>query len=132
MRTGRRRTSRRAVAHDREEPGLQRHLAVVGAQRGQRADEGVLDDLLGVVVRAAEHLARVADQPLLVAGVDGVEGAVVAGAHEVDELLVGGGAVGGRVKEDRHGPRFGAGRAPAPSHPRVTPGPPRWGIHHPG
>ena len=51
----------RAVAHDREEPGLERHLAAVGAQRGQRADEGVLDDLLGVVVRAAEHLARVAD-----------------------------------------------------------------------
>lgn len=98
-----------AVAHDREEPWLQRHLAAVGAQRGQRAHEGVLHDLLGVVVRAAEHLARVADQPLLVAGVDGVEGPIVALAHEVDELLVGGGAVGGRVKEDRHDPRIGAG-----------------------
>ena len=96
----------RAVAHDGEEPWLERHLAVVGAQGGQRADEGVLDDLLGVVVRAAEHLARVAGEPLLVARVDRVEGAVVAGAHEVDELLVGGGPVGGRVKEDRHDSRL--------------------------
>jgi hypothetical protein len=57
----------------------------------RRADEGVLDDLLGVVVRAAQQLARVADEPLLVAGVDRVEGAVVARAHQVDELLVAGG-----------------------------------------
>ena len=96
----------RAVAHDGEEPGLERHLAAVGAQGGQGADEGVLDDLLGVVVRAAEHLARVAGEPLLVARVDRVEGAVVARAHEVDELLVGGGPVGGGVKEDRHDSRL--------------------------
>jgi len=75
----------------------------------RRAHEGVLHDLLGVVVRAAEHLARVADQTLGVALVDGIEGAVVAGADEVDELFVAGGPVGGRVKEDRHGSRFGPG-----------------------
>jgi hypothetical protein len=63
------------------------------------------------VVRTAEHLARVADQPLLVAGVNGVEGPVVALAHEVDELLVGRGPVGGRVKEDRHDSSFGAAGA---------------------
>ena len=131
MRTGRRSTSRRAVAHDREEPWLERHLAVVGAQGGQRADEGVLDDLLGVVVGAAEHLRAKREQALVVAVVDRVEGAVVACAHEVDELLVRGGPVGGGVQEDRHGSRFG------PRGPRSQPpwGPlahPRWGIHHPG
>ena len=67
-----------AVAHDREQPGAQRHLALVGAQGRQRADEGVLDDLLGVVVGAAEQAAREGQQALVVAVVDGVEGAVVA------------------------------------------------------
>ena len=57
---------------------LQRHLALVGAQRGQGADEGVLDDLLGVVVRAAEQAAGEGQQALVVAVVDRVEGAVVA------------------------------------------------------
>ena len=106
----------RAVADDRVEPGLERHLAVVGAQGAQRADERVLDDLLGVVVRAAQELARVREQARLVAVVDRVEGAVVAGADQVDELLVGGGAVGGRVEQDRrHAPRV---RPPGPtSHP---------------
>ena len=59
------------------------------AQRVVRAQEHVLQDVLGVGPRAAEHLARVGEEPRAVAVVDRPEGLVVAGSEERDELLVG-------------------------------------------
>ena len=106
---------------------------MVGAQGLECADEGVLDDLLGIVMGAAEELAGVGVQPSLVALVDRGECAVVAGADQIDELLVGGGAVGGRVEQDR---RHAIQRAPRGAPLPATPGgrcrPPRWRPLHPG
>ena len=78
-----------AVVRDAVQPGAQRHRAVADAQRGVGAQEDVLQRVLGVLARAAEHLAGVDEQPLAVAVVDDAEGRVVAGAEEGDELLVG-------------------------------------------
>ena len=78
-----------AVVRDAVQPGAQRHRPVVDAQRGVGAQEDVLQRVLGVLARAAEHLAGVDEQPLAVAVVDDAEGRVVAGAEEGDELLVG-------------------------------------------
>ena len=119
----------RPVADDRVEPGLERHLAVVGAQGVQGADERVLHDLLGVVVRAAEELAGEGEQAGCVALVDRVECAVVAGADQVDELLVRGGPVGGRVEQDRRSWPKVCGRArPGAQAPRVDSVATRGGV----
>ena len=62
---------------------------VVVAQRAVGAQEDVLQDVLGVRARAAQHLARVGEQALAVAVVDGPERVVVAHPEERDELVVG-------------------------------------------
>ena len=109
-----------AVSDDRVQPGPERHLPRVGAQGAEGADERVLDDLLRVVVGAAEDLAGVRDEARLVAVVDSVEGTVVARAHEVDELLVARRRVRGRVEEDlRHASSFGS-RACCSQGPQVA------------
>jgi hypothetical protein len=77
-----------AVVGDAVEPRAHVHLAVVGAQGAERADEHVLHDVLGVLPCAGrEHLAHVGEQPLAVAVVQHVERVVVARA-ELDQQLV--------------------------------------------
>ena len=93
----------RAVADDRVQPRAQRDLALVAAQRAVGADECLLDDVLGVVMGAAEDPPRVGEQPRLVAGDELRVGVRIAAAHALDELLV-----GDREVEDlSHGRRFG-------------------------
>ena len=91
---------------------------VVAAQRAVGADERLLDDVLGVVVGAAEDPPRVGEQPRLVAGDELRVGVRIAAAHALDELLV-----GDREVEDlSHGRRFG------PRGPRSQP-PWAWTSH---
>ena len=81
------------------------HRARVDAQRVVGAQEHVLQHVLGVGARAAEHLARVGEQPLAVAVVDDAEGLVVAGAEERHELVVASAAAAaGPVTESRPRP----------------------------
>ena len=116
VRTGRRRTSSARLRTIVNSHGLSAISRSVGAQGGQGAHERVLDDLLGVVVRAAQHLAGVADRAAArSASWIASKARSSPAAHEVDELLVGGGAVGGRVQEDRHGCRFGPARPSLPA-----------------
>ena len=78
-----------AVVRDAVEPGAQGHRPVVVAQRAVGAQEDVLQDVLGVRARRSQHLARVGEQALAVAVVDGPEGVVVAHPEERHELVVG-------------------------------------------
>jgi hypothetical protein len=71
------------------EPRPQRDRPPVGAQRVVGAQKDVLQHVLGVGARAAEHLARVGEEPLAVAVVDDPERLVMAGAKERHELVVG-------------------------------------------
>ena len=77
-----------AVVRDAVQPCAQRHRPVVVAQRPIGAQEDVLQDVLGVRARAAQHLARIGEQALAVAVVDGPEGIVVAHPEERHELVV--------------------------------------------
>ena len=77
-----------AVVRDAIEPGPQRQLAVVGPQPRVRADEDVLEGILGVLA-VRKHLPRVGEQTLAVAIVDDPEGVFLAGAKQRHELLVG-------------------------------------------
>ena len=65
------------------------HGPVVAAQRAVRAHEHVLERVLRVAVRAAQHLAGVGEQAGAVAVVDGAERVVGAVAEQRHELLVG-------------------------------------------
>ena len=78
----------RPVADDHVQPRLEVHLVGRGAQAGERPDERVLDDVLGVVARAAQQAAGEGDEALAVAVVDGGERVVAAGADEGDEAFV--------------------------------------------
>ena len=81
-------------------------VALVGAQRSVRADEDVLEHVLGVLARTrAQHLAHVGEQPLAVAVVDDAERLVAPGAEQREQLLVRAQA------EQRH-----AERQPAQAH----------------
>jgi hypothetical protein len=63
-----------AVVGDAVEPGAHVDRAVVGAQGAERADEDILQHVLGVLPRLGrEHLAHVGEQPLAVAVVQRVE-----------------------------------------------------------
>jgi hypothetical protein len=91
LRRGRRRAAElvdAAVVSDPEEPGPEGELLVGGAKPGVGAHEHVLEGVLSILA-PGEHLARVCEQPLVVALMDGPEGLVVAGAEERHELLVG-------------------------------------------
>lgn len=59
------------VAHDREEP-RPRRAAIEGVQRTKRSQEGVLDQVLGVV-RVGRDRARDTEEHLEVRGDDGIE-----------------------------------------------------------
>ena len=78
-----------AVVRNAVQPRPQRDRPLVGAQRAVRPQEDVLEHVLGVAARAAEHLARVGEQPLAVPIVDRPERVVVAGPEQRDELVVG-------------------------------------------
>ena len=78
-----------AVVRDAVQPRAQRHRPVVVAQRAVGAQEDVLQDVLGVRARGAEHLARIGEQPLAIAVVDGPERIVEAHPEERHELVVG-------------------------------------------
>ena len=68
-----------AVVRDPVEPGLQRDGPLVGAQRAVRAQEDVLEDVLGVVAHPRrQHPPHVGEQPRLEAVVDDAERLVVA------------------------------------------------------
>ncbi len=78
-----------AVVGDAVQPRPQVHLPRVGPQRAVRADEHVLEEILGVLARPGpQHLAHVREQALAVAVVDDAEGLVAAGAEEREQLLV--------------------------------------------
>ena len=74
---------------DAVQPGAQRELAVVGPQTRVRADEHVLQDVLGVLRGTRKHPPRVCEQPLAVAVVDHPECLVVSGAEQRHELVIG-------------------------------------------
>ena len=76
-----------AVVGDAIQPGSQRDLAVVRPQARIGPHEHVLEGVLGILA-AREHLARIGEQPLPVAIVDGPERVVVPRAEERNELLV--------------------------------------------
>jgi len=75
---------------DAVEPRADVDLALVVAQRAERAHEHVLEHVLRVLARVAgEHLAHVGEQPLAVAVVQDAERLVGPGAEERHELVVG-------------------------------------------
>jgi hypothetical protein len=78
-----------AVVRHAVQPGAQRHGAIVVAQSAVGAQEDVLQHILGVGPRAAEHLARVGEQPRAIAVVDRAERLVVAHPEEGHQLVVG-------------------------------------------
>jgi hypothetical protein len=78
-----------AVVGDAVQPGAQRHRPIVVAQRAVGAQEDVLQDVLGVRARRSQHLARVGEQALAIAVVDGPERIVVSHPEEGYELIVG-------------------------------------------
>jgi hypothetical protein len=78
-----------AVVRDPIEPRPQGQLGVAGAQAGVRANEHLLESVLGIRSRAGQHLPRVREQPLSIPIVDRLECLVVPGAKELDQLLVG-------------------------------------------
>ena len=77
-----------AVVGHAVQPRPQRHRALAGPQRRVGAQEDVLQRVLGILARSAQHLTGVGEQPLAVAIVDRPERVVVAAAEERDELLV--------------------------------------------
>jgi len=108
LRRGRRRPAElvdATVVGDSEEPGSKRQLLVGGPQTRIRANEHVLEGVLGILA-TRQHLPRIGEQALVVALVDGPEGLVVAGAEESYELIV------GAEPQQRHAhddPRLGQG-----------------------
>ena len=79
-----------AVVGDAVEPRAHVDGALVGAQGAERADEDVLQHVLGVLARLRrEHLPDVGEQPLAVAVVERVEGLVRPGAEEREQLIIG-------------------------------------------
>jgi hypothetical protein len=100
----------RAVAREAVQPRPQVVRACARANRGVRADEDVLDDVLGVVLGAAQERAGVADERLAVAVVECRERGAVARRDTAGEL----GVVGTGALEDRgHGRGIDASAAPA-------------------
>jgi hypothetical protein len=78
-----------AVVGDPVEPGTDVDVARVGPQGSVRAHEHVLQEVLGVLPRAApQHLAHVGEQALAVAVVDDAERLVAPGAEERQQLIV--------------------------------------------
>jgi hypothetical protein len=78
-----------AVVGDAVQPRAERQLPVIGPQTRVRADEHVLECVLGIRPRAGEHLPRVGEQPLPVTVVDRPERLIVAVPEQLDQLLVG-------------------------------------------
>ena len=78
-----------AVVGDPVQPGAERQLAIARAQTRVRADEDLLDGILGVNRRAGQHLPRVGKHPLAVAIVDGAERFFAAAAEQEHQLLIG-------------------------------------------
>ena len=76
-----------AVVGDAVEPRAHRDLALAGAQGAVGAQEDVLHDVLGLGV-AAQHVAHVGEQAVVVAVVEHAEGVLAAGAEERQQLLV--------------------------------------------
>jgi hypothetical protein len=78
-----------AVVGDAVQPRAQRDRPPVRAQGRVRAQEDVLERVLGIVPRARQHLAHVGEEALVVTVVDDPEGLLVARAEEGHELVVG-------------------------------------------
>ena len=76
-----------AVARDREQPGPQHDRPLVRPQRAVRGDEGVLERVLGLV-GGAEQMPAERQQGPVMAVVQRLEGAVVAGAHARHQSLI--------------------------------------------
>jgi hypothetical protein len=76
------------VVGDPIEPGAEAQLPVRCAEPLVRADEHVLQRVLGILPRTGQHLARICEQPLLVTVVDDAEGLLVAVTEQRHELLV--------------------------------------------
>jgi hypothetical protein len=74
---------------DPVQPRAQRDRPVAVAQAAVCAEEDILQRVLGVGARAAEHLARVGQQAGPIAIVDDAEGVVGAGPEQCHQLLVG-------------------------------------------
>jgi hypothetical protein len=85
-----------AVVGNAEQPCAQGEPLVARPQPGVGADEYVLERVLGVLT-PREHLARVGEQPLVIALVDRAERLLVAGAKQRDQLVV-------RTKTKQRGP----------------------------
>ena len=78
-----------AVVGDAVEPGADVDVALVAPQRAERADEDVLQDVLGVLARVAgQHLPHVGEQALAVALIERAECLVRPGTEQGDQLLV--------------------------------------------
>jgi hypothetical protein len=75
------------VVRHTEQPGLQSQLPVVGSECPVGPHEDVLEGIFGILP-AGEHLARVAKETFVVPVVDGLEGLVVSGPKERQQLLV--------------------------------------------
>ena len=99
------------VLGDLVDPRLEGDRPLGGAQAPQRRDEDVLGDVLGAPV-VAEHPAGVGRDRALVALVEHLEGAVVAGADGRDERVV---VAAGRARRGRL-----AGAAMVPHLPRMS------------
>ena len=89
----------RAVAGEAVQPRAQLVGDVAGEQRRVRADEHVLDDVLGVVLGAAQERAGIADEGLAMTRVDGGEGFAVAGGDAAGEVGI---VVTGSVQDGDH------------------------------
>ena len=76
-----------AVAGDGEQPGAQLVRGALGDQGAVRAQEGLLERVLALVL-GAEHVAAEAEQLAVVAVVDDLEGALVARRGERGEPAV--------------------------------------------
>jgi len=77
------------VVRDPVEPGAEHDRAVVATQRARRAHEHLLQRVLGVGVRPAQHLPGVREEDRAVPVVDRDEGFLVALPEQGDELVVG-------------------------------------------
>ena len=74
---------------DAIQPRPQRDWPLVGSQRAVGAQKDVLEDVLGVCLRARQHWPGVGPEPGAVAVMDDREGVFVAGAELRQQLLVG-------------------------------------------
>lgn len=89
------------VAGDPVEPGAQVDLPLAGEHRLVGVEEGLLDGVLGLL-RGDQHVAAEGEQAAVVAVVDELEGALVAGSDGLDQAAVAGGP------EQGHNPQASA------------------------